>query len=346
MSFKIKLLDYRSQQEIDRAAFSNALWFVPNLPVWYHTYGQSHIKFIQAVEKLESLVYLFYFQYLSKELKRTIRLARPVATQQPKWKQLHAFSSLISYILKSEITDPIDDIEVEIYENIWSRIFFPSSSCVIDQCNTEACIDIFQKLGFSPIRESYCYDVSDMDSIFPDEKIDLKFRIRKFNNSKNDRLQIAQYSEIPEVPLIHDLWISDISNIFDSDDFIVFIEVQNKIAAWGQWFPNYYKAVEKNQNSLFIEKSELNELIASIGEAKISKFFIDDRFIGTGVEDLMYHHITELMKDKYGITRIHFGPIISTSYISKAVFDKVPLIQKIVTMKASSHSLKCLNHGE
>lgn len=219
-------------------------------------------------------------------------------------------------------------IEVELYKQINSKIYFPSAGCAVNTYNTLDWAQIFRGYGFARDKVMYCFELNLDEFNGNDENDYPQIHIRRhISTDENDKKlyyklwslsdnfpyyfgnNVFWYSNVFGWPRV---WYSDVAHILNKDDYILFAEKDGEIVGFIHWWPNLYPLlIEGGRKTIFGRESSINELIDKIGEAKIFKIITSKkaRDYKNLIEKALIEEALKVMKGNFGFKKCQIGNI-------------------------------------
>ena len=220
----------------------------------------------------------------------------------------------------------VNAIEVEVYTQINSRIFFPSTSCAVNTYNTLEWQQILENKGYTLHKATQCYEMEVDDLV--NEHLFEEIRVRKYRSEdEEDRQRYYKlwsssdncpydfghtgfwYQNVFGWPRV---WYSEYPHLLNKDDYILFAEKNGEALGFLHWWPNIYPLLVKGgRKALYLSREEVQQKLEQIDEAKIFKIAVNrkakkDRDV---IEKALICKAVELMKEKFGIRKCQIGNI-------------------------------------
>jgi len=106
------------------------------------------------------------------------------------------------------------------------------------------------------------------------------------------------------------IWYSDISYIFNFNDYILFAEKNQDVVGFIHWWPNLYPITNCGPGSLFPERSMVKRLLSKIKEGKIFKIVVKKEFKDDKeIERKLIFEALSIMKNKFKLKTCQIGNV-------------------------------------
>lgn len=271
--------------------------------------------------------YCFPYALASRWRKKgLLRVTRPLLLPDKKRND----EKLISHVIK-EMEDlgrraGAYAVEAEVYHEIKSRIFFPSTTCAVNTYNTLEWQQIFEDKKFAVHEATQCFEVNVDD--FADEDRLEEITVRKYRpeDGQDQERYYTLWTLSDDCPydLSHSgfwyrnvfgwprAWYSEFSHFLNREDYILFAEKKGEALGFIHWFPNMYPLLIKGgRKALYVSREEVKKNLEQIDEAKIFKIVVNrkakkDRDI---IERALIVKAIELMKETFGIRKCQIGNV-------------------------------------
>ncbi|HPJ93949.1 MAG TPA: hypothetical protein PLU81_06075 [Deltaproteobacteria bacterium] len=272
----------------------------------------------------------FYcFPYVTTSRWRKIKLLR-VTRLMLLPKEERKAEKLISHLIK-EIVDlgwraGVHAIEAEVYAQINSRIFFPSTSCAVNTYNTLDWKQILEHNGFTLHRTTNCFEMNVDDLVM--EHLVEGIRVREYRSEDEEDMRRYYKVWASSDDCLYDfghygfwyqnvfgwprVWYSEYPHLLNKDEYILFAERNGETVGFIHWWPNIYPLlIKEGRKALYLSREEVVKKLEQIDEAKIFKIAVSrkakkDRDV---IEKALICNAAELMKEKFGIRKCQIGNI-------------------------------------
>ncbi|MEM2126692.1 MAG: hypothetical protein QXH67_00520 [Candidatus Bathyarchaeia archaeon] len=229
------------------------------------------------------IAFSYISSYLNKYGEKICRIERLTYLNSSRENKIEILEEILK--IATLIYGKIDIFEAEVFIDVNSSIFFPSSLFILGSCNKKEVLNLYLELEFELTRIKYCYEI-DINSI----------NINKVPNARIHSISSEEWpkywtlwgmsDECPDTSYLlkkefkirfGDLVppLSEPSYVIMYKDFGSFFDhIMDTPTSQGfvQWAPNIYKLLLHN-NKMNLEKIDLSYL----DEAKIFKFNLMSR---------------------------------------------------------------------
>ncbi|MEW6408876.1 MAG: hypothetical protein AB1488_02025 [Nitrospirota bacterium] len=280
-------------------------------------------------KKSKTPIASFYcFPYIAKRRWRkegVLRITRPLILQCDTKLKKEAVNILMQEIYEIGNRAGVNAIEVELYREINSKIFFPSASCAINTYNTTDWIQIFESYGFVCSKVTLCFELN-LDEFNEDN--DQQIHIRKYiaDDEEDKKMYYKLWSLSDDCPYYFGnygfwysnvfgwprVWYSEIAHILNRDDYILFAEKGKEITGFIHWWPNLYSLMIKGgRKAIFVKENYVEELLDNIQEGKIFKIIVNKKMKNDKdlIEKTLINEAVKIMKKKFKFKRCQIGNI-------------------------------------
>lgn len=233
--------------------------------------------------KKSPIAFAYISLYLNKNGEKICRIERLTYLNTSKENKIEVLEEIFK--IATIIYGKIDIFETEIFIDVNSPIFFPSTLFILGSCNKKEVINLYLDLEFELIKIKSCYEI-DMNLINIDKVSNARIRsIRREEWSKywtlwgtsEDCLDTSYLIKKKIETSFGDLVppLSEPFYVIMYKDFSSFLDqIMDTPTSQGfiQWAPNIYKLLIQN-NKINLENLELS----SLDESKIFKFILKFR---------------------------------------------------------------------
>lgn len=236
-----------------------------------------------------------------------------------------AFSQFIREVMELGRRASAHQVEIELYRDIRSRIFFPSTNCAVNTYNDPAWTDLLEKAGFACDVKTLCYEV-DLQLFRAESDAGIHVRPYRPDDGRDRDLYYDLWIRSGECPygLAHSgfwyanafgwprLWYSEAASILNRDGCILFAEKDGETLGMIHWMPNLFPLLrEGGRKAVFLEEASVNETLNRIGEGKIFKLAVSDRAARhrDRVERCLIGEAMRVMKEIYGFKTCQVGNV-------------------------------------
>lgn len=323
--FKIYALDNECRR-IFNQAYAGDPYYLPSESIF-----QTSIQgFCLCNKKSKIPIATFYcFPYIAKRRWRKegiLRITRPLILQCDKEIKKEAVNTLMQEIYEIGKRAGVNVVEAELYREIDSKIFFPSTSCAANTYNTPDWIQIFESRGFTCSKVILCFELN-LDEFNGDN--DQRIHIRKHISSdgRDKKLYYKLWSLSDNCPYYFGnydfwypnvfgwprVWYSEIAHILNKDDYVLFAEKDGEVVGFIHWWPNLYPLfIEGGRKAIFARESLSDELLDKIEEGKIFKIVVTKKAKNDTdlIEKALISEALKLMKNKFKFKRCQIGNIL------------------------------------
>jgi hypothetical protein len=341
--FKLYVFDQECRKIFDQT-YAEDPYYLPSESVF-----PSSIQGFSLCCKIDRVpIASFYcFPYVLKrgwKAERVLRITRPLLIPRGEEVQKEALKGLLQEIGEIGKRAGVHVIEAELYEEIKSRIFFPSTNCAVNTYNPPEWIGFFGSVGFACSERSYCFEL-EVDNLSQWDAGGVSVRKCNLNNDQDKKLYYNLWTLSGECPYgLTDsgfwypnvfgwprVWYSEIAHILSKDNYVLFAEKNGKIVGFVHWWPNLYPLLrEGGWKAIFVKESLVNGILDKIEEGKIFKIIVSKKAAKYRdlVEKALINEAMRLMKEKFDFKRCQIGNISEgreniASYIYKNGGEKV-----------------------
>jgi len=259
---------------------------------------------------------------------RILRITRPLILKSHEKLNTDVVTTLLQEIYEIGKRAGVNIIEAEIYEEINSKIFFPSTSCAVNTYNTLEWIKTFESFGFVRSKTMQCFELN-LDELneYKDPYLS-KINIRKYqsNDEEDKKLYLNLWSQSKDCPynLVNNgfwytnvfewprIFYSEISHILNKDDYILFAEKNGEVVGFIHWWPNLYPLlIEGGRKAIFGTEDLINNSLAKIDEGKVFKIIVSKKAKNDKdlIEKSLINEAAKIMKNKFKFKRCQIGNI-------------------------------------
>jgi hypothetical protein len=268
------------------------------------------------------------FPYILKrgwKAERVLRITRPLLIPSGEGVQKEALKSLMQEIGEIGKRAGVHVIEAELYGEIKSRIFFPSTNCAVNTYNSPEWIRFFENAGFACSKRSYCFEL-ELDNFSQWDAGGVFVRKCNLNDDEDKKLYNKLWAVSGECPYaLTDsgfwysnvfgwprLWYSEIANILNREDYILFAEKEGEVMGFIHWWPNLYPLLkEAGRKAILVGGSLVDDTLDRIEEGKIFKIIVSKKAVKYRdlIEKALINEAMKLMKEKFNFKRCQIGNI-------------------------------------
>jgi hypothetical protein len=258
-----------------------------------------------------------------------LRITRPLILQCDKEIKKEAVNILMQEIYEIGKRAGVNVIEAELYREIDSKIFFPSTSCAVNTYNTPDWIQIFENRGFTCSKVILCFELNLDEFNEGNEDNHQRIHIRKHISSDegDKKLYYKLWSLSDDCPYYFGnygfwypnvfgwprVWYSEIAHILNRDDYVLFAEKDGEVVGFIHWWPNLYPLfIEGGRKVIFVREGLVDELLDKIEEGKIFKIIVTKKAKNDKdlIEKALINEALKLMKNKFKFKRCQIGNIL------------------------------------
>jgi hypothetical protein len=271
--------------------------------------------------------YCFPYTSISRWQKiRILRVTRLLLLPDKKREDEKLIFHLIKEIEELGRRAGVRAIEVEMYSQITSKIFFPSTTCVVNTYNTLEWKQILINKGFTAHKATLCFEL-DVDDL-ADENLFEEIRVRKYRHEDEEDqhryYNVWSLSDNSPYDFGHSgfwyrnvfgwprAWYSEYPHFLNKDDYILFAEKNGEVHGFVHWWPNIYPLLIKGgRTALYMSREQVQEKLKQIDEAKIFKIAVSRKAKKERdlIEKALICKAVELMKAKFGIRKCQIGNV-------------------------------------
>ena len=323
--FKIYGMDYECQRIFDEA-YADDPYYLPSESIF-----SSNIQGFCLCDEENKIPAASFccFPYITKQRwrkERLLRITRLLMLPCDGKRREEISHILIQEIYALGKRAGVHAIEVEVYSEINSRIFFPSASCAVNTYNALEWAHVLKNYGFVRNKVSLCFEL-DLDGMFNKGNYQ-QIHIRKHlsGDEEDKKLYYELWSASGDCPynLGNDgfwytnvfgwprAWYSEISHLLRKDDYILFAEQNGEAVGFVHWWPNLYPLLrEGGRSALFLSESSVGEALDKIEEGKIFKIVVSKKVKNDKdlIEKALVSKAVELMKEKFRFRRCQIANI-------------------------------------
>ncbi len=322
--FKLYVLDQECRKIFDQT-YAEDPYYLPSESIF-----PSSIQGFSLCYKNDRVpIASFYcFPYVRKtgwRTERVLRVTRPLLIPSSEEVGKEALESLMQEIDEIGKRAGVHVIEAEVYKEIRSRIFFPSTNCAVNTYNLPEWIGFFENSGFVRSKRRFCFEL-DLEKFSGQD--DEGVSVRKWNphDDEEKRLYYGLWASSGECPYaLADLgfwypnvfgwprlWYSETPRLLNRGDYILFAERKGEPLGFIHWWPNLYpllirdgwKAIYENGNSF-------DQSLDRIGEGKIFKIIVGKqvREEKEMVRRVLISEAIKIMKEKFAFKKCQIGNV-------------------------------------
>jgi len=291
--------------------------------------------FVLCRQEDKTPVICFYcFPYIRKgrwRNERILRITRPLPFSRNEALPEEAFSRFIQEIMELGRRTNAHQIEIELYKEIRSEIFFPSTNCAVNTYNDPDWVDFFEEEGFSCSQKTFCFK---MDLYHFQEGKDGEVLVRPYRSEedRDRKLYYDLWSRSGECPydLVQSrfwyanafgwprLWYSETAYILNREEYILFAEKDGEAMGMIHWWPNLFPLLrDGDRKAIFIQEASVIEVLNRIREGKIFKIIVGDRAgkHQSRVEKSLISEAMRMMKEKFQFRTCQVGNVLPENKI-------------------------------
>jgi hypothetical protein len=322
--FKLFVLDQDCQKLLDRAYAADSFylpseWILPS----------SIQGFALCRREDKSPVIGFYcFPFIHKRgwrKERILRITRPLPFSRTEEPPEDAFVCFIKEIMELDRRTAAHQIEIELYREIRSKIFFPSTNCAVHTYNSPTWVDLFEKAGFACSQKTLCFEI-DLHRVQEGRDGEILVRPYRSDGDRDRKLYYDLWTRSGECPYdLADsgfwyanafgwprLWYSEAALILSREEYILFAERDGKAVGMIHWWPNVYPLLrEGGRKAIFLPEDPAKQALNQIKEGKIFKIAVSDRagrYRDRIVRSLIGGSL-EMMKEKFQFQTCQIGNV-------------------------------------
>jgi hypothetical protein len=256
---------------------------------------------------------------------RILRVTRPLPFSRTDLPTEKALVRFMQEIIELGRRTDAHQIEIEMYREIRSRIFFPSTNCAVHTYNQPEWVGLFEKAGFACRRKTLCFEMG-LRSLVEEKDRDVLIRPCRPGAEEDRKGYYETWIRGGECP--YDLartdfwyvnafgwprlWYTETPSVLTREDYILFAERDGEILGMIHWWPNVYPLLrEKGRKAVFLPEPRASEALSAIREGKIFKIAVSDR-AGKSRDRIVRSLIEEsmrLMKHKHHLETCQIGNI-------------------------------------
>ena len=257
--------------------------------------------------------------------KGILRITRPLIRQCDVELKKKAVNVLMQEIYEIGRRAGVNTIEVELYKEINSKIFFPSASSAINTYNSADWTQIFHSYGFARSKVFSCFEL-DLDGFNVGDYQPIHIRKHISSNENDKKLYYKLWSLSDNCPYDFGnhgfwysnvfgwprVWYSEVASILSKDDYILFAEKDGEIVGFIHWWPNLYPLlIDGGRKAILGRESSIEKSLEKIEEGKIFKIIITKKAINYKdlIEKALINEALKLMKNKFNFKRCQLGNI-------------------------------------
>lgn len=188
--FKLFIFDHECRRAFDQAFATDPYYLPSELILPSSIQGFS----ICSEHDKNPIACIFCFPYIRKKGRRTkkvLRVTRPLLIPGSEGLGKDGFETLIREVKEIERRAGVHVIKVELYNEIRSRIFSPSTDCAINNYNLPECIQFFENSGFILSKNKFCFEL-DLEKI---SGLDYEgVSIRKWNPADDQEKRVVLWT--------------------------------------------------------------------------------------------------------------------------------------------------------
>lgn len=218
-------------------------------------------------------------------------------------------------------------IEIELYKEIHSGIFFPSANCAVNTYNAPEWVDLFEKAGFACSQKTFCFEM-DLDRLQDAKDGEVLIRPYCSDGDRDRKLYYDLWSRSSECPydLAHSgfwyanafgwpqLWYSETAYILNREEYILFAEKDGEAMGMIHWWPNVFPLLrDGGRKAIFLQEASINEALNRIREGKIFKVIVSNRAgeYRNRVQRSLISKAMRMMKEKFHFRTCQVGNVLS-----------------------------------
>jgi len=217
-------------------------------------------------------------------------------------------------------------IEIELYKEIRSEIFFPSTNCAVNTYNAPEWVDLFKKSGFACSKKTICLEM-DLNRFQEGNESKVLVRPYRSDGERDRKLYYDLWSRSGECP--YDLansgfwyanafgwprlWYSETAYILNRDEYILFAERDGRAIGMIHWWPNIFPHLrDGGRKAIFLQEALVNDAPNPIRDGKIFKIIVSDRAgkYRDHVERSLIGEAMRLMKEKFQFRTCQVGNVL------------------------------------
>jgi hypothetical protein len=257
-------------------------------------------------------------------VEKVLRITRPLLIPSNKEIRKEALESLMQEIDEIGRRAGVHVIEAEVYKEIRSRIFFPSTNCAVNTYNLPEWIGFFENSGFVRKKRTFCFEL-DLEKF--SGRDDGTVSVREWNphDDREKRLYYGLWASSGECPYaLADsgfwytnvfgwprLWYSETTRLLNRGDYILFAERKGEPLGFIHWWPNLYLLLAEGGWKAIFPNDTSDEPLNKIEEGKIFRIVVGkkaqkDREM---VEQVLFSEAIRIMREKFKLKKCQIGNI-------------------------------------
>jgi hypothetical protein len=264
----------------------------------------------------------FCFPYILKRgwrAERVLRITRPLLIPMGDDLQKEVLKCLMQEIGEIGKRAGVHIIEAELYAEIKSRIFFPSTNCAVNTYNPPEWIGFFENAGFICSERCNCFEL-ELDNFSQWDTGGVSVRKCNLNDDEDKKLYYRLWTLSGECPYaLADLgfwypnvfgwprlWYSETPRLLNREDYILFAERKREPLGFIHWWPNLYPLlIRDGWNAIYRNDNSFDQSLDRMEEGKIFKVIVG-RKVGEGkkmVRRALMSEAIKIMKEKFGFKK-------------------------------------------
>ncbi len=256
---------------------------------------------------------------------RILRITRPLPFSRSEGLNESTMSAFMRELNELGKRTAAHQIELELYEEIRSRIFFPSTNCAVNTYNIPDSAGLFEKAGFSGTQKTLCFEV-DLDRFQAERDDDIC--IRPYRREGDQKMYYELWSRSGECPydLTHSgfwyvnafgwprLGYEETACILNQNEFILFAEMGGETVGMIHWWPDLFPLLrQEGRKAIFLPEASAREALKRIREGKIFKIVVSKQAgkYRDRVERSLVVEAMRVMKEKFLFRTCQVGNLYS-----------------------------------
>ena len=323
--FRLFALDQDCMKRLDQAYAADPYYLPSELIPPSSIQG-----FVLCRQEDKTPVIGFYcFPYVRKRRwrkEKILRITRPLSFSRSAGLPEDAFNRFIQEVMDLGRRTAAHQIEIELYKEIRSEIFFPSTNCAINTYNAPEWVDLCEKAGFACSQKTLCFEM-DLNHFQEGKDGEVLVRPYRSDGDRDRKLYYDLWSRSGECPydLAHSgfwyanafrwprLWYSETAYILNREEYILFAEKDGEAMGMIHWWPNIFPLLrEGGRKAIFLQEALVNEALNRIRGGKIFKIVVSDRagkYRGR-VERSLINEAMRTMKEKFQFRICQVGNVL------------------------------------
>jgi len=269
------------------------------------------------------------FPYVEKKKwtnTKLLRVSSPIILEEGR------ISNEVLYVLMNEIfliarRARVMSVEFEIYGDIQSDIFFPSTDTVMNVYNSTEWVKYLQYYKLKIHSRKSCFEL-DLSKFKYQESFNNGVKIRNIHlkNEEDQKCYFDIWVEsglfpyafrktelwYPNVFGWPRLWYEELPYVLCNEDYILFAEIDGETVGFIHWWPNIYPIVRsKGIKSVYTTFPETDQLLDKINEGKIFRIAVSPKakIPKEKIEQELIRASIKRMKEKYQFKKCQIGNI-------------------------------------